>query len=155
MAGLPHLQKVVNLGHCVQFPFLPLFLHFRVVFCVGSNQFWVSACQNLIIGSSELPDNDFFAKGLACVFDCLQPITSRPREKPASTPTRCGMIENMSHTRLERSAYFECVSSCSRHQSVMSANQNVLLISVGSEWYPLRRGLICPQFFGASGGDFK
>jgi len=68
------------------------------------------------------------------VFDCLQPITSRPREKLASTPTPCGMIENMSRATLERSAYFECVSSCCRRQSGMSGIQNVLLISIGSEW---------------------
>ena len=65
LAALPHLQKVVNLGHCVQFPFLSLCLHFWVVFCVHGIQFWVSACQNDIIGSSKLPDNEFFAEGLA------------------------------------------------------------------------------------------
>jgi len=68
------------------------------------------------------------------VFDWLQPITSRPMEKLASTPTPCGMIENMSRATLERSAYFQCVSCCCRHQSVMSGIQNVLLISIGSEW---------------------
>jgi len=46
----------------------------------------------------------------------------------------CGMIEIMSRATLERSTYFECVSSCCHHQSVMSSIQNVLLISVGSEW---------------------
>jgi len=65
-ASLPHLQKVVNLGNSVQFPFLHLFLHFCVVFCVHGIQFWVSACQNPVIGSSKLPYNGFFAKGLAC-----------------------------------------------------------------------------------------
>jgi len=49
------------------------------------------------------------------VFDCLQPITSRPREKLASTPTPCGMVENMSRATLQRSAYFECFSFCWRH----------------------------------------
>jgi len=49
------------------------------------------------------------------VFDCLQTITSRPKEKLASTLTTCGMIKNMSHATLERSAYFECVCSCWRH----------------------------------------
>jgi len=68
------------------------------------------------------------------VFDCLHRITSRPTEKPASTPTPCGMTENMSRSTLERSAYFECVSFCWRYQSVMSSIQNVLLISIGSEW---------------------
>jgi len=66
MAALPHLQKVVNLGHSVQCPFLRLFLHFRVVFCVCGIQFRVSACLNPVIGSSKLPYDDFFAKGLAC-----------------------------------------------------------------------------------------
>jgi len=37
----------------------------------------------------------------------------------------------------------------------MSGNQNVLLICIGSEWQSLKLGLICPQFFGASGGEFK
>ena len=68
------------------------------------------------------------------VFDYLQPKTSWPREKLASTPTPCGMIENMSRGTLERSAYSECVTSCCCHQLVMSGNQNVLLISIGSEW---------------------
>ena len=49
------------------------------------------------------------------VFDRLQPITSRPREKQASTLTPCGMVENMSCATVEWSAYLECVSSCWRH----------------------------------------
>jgi len=65
LAALPHLQKVVNLGHSVQVPFLYLFLHFGEVFCVCGIPFCVSACQNTVIGSSELPYNDFFTKGLA------------------------------------------------------------------------------------------
>jgi len=68
------------------------------------------------------------------VFDCLHPLTSRPKEKLASTPTPCGMIENMSRATLESSAYFDYVSSCWRHQSVVSGIQNVLLISIGSKW---------------------
>jgi len=46
------------------------------------------------------------------VFDCHQPIMSRPMEALASTPTPCGKIENMLHATLERLAYVECVSSC-------------------------------------------
>ena len=38
------------------------------------------------------------------VFDCLQPISSRPREKLPSTPTPCRMIQNMSHATLQRLA---------------------------------------------------
>jgi len=68
------------------------------------------------------------------VFDCLQPITSGPREKLASTPTPWGMIENMLRATLARSVYFECVSSCCRHHSTISRIQNVLLISIESEW---------------------
>jgi len=68
LAALPHLQKVVNVGHSVQFPCLRLFLHFLVLFCVSGIQFWVSACQNPVIGSSKLPDNNSFTKGLACGF---------------------------------------------------------------------------------------
>jgi len=68
------------------------------------------------------------------VFDWLQPITSHPREKLASTPTPCGMIGRISRATLERSACFECVSSCWRHHSVISGDQNVLQISIMSEW---------------------
>jgi len=68
------------------------------------------------------------------VFDCLQPITSRPREILGSTSTPCGMIQNISRATLGTSAFFDCISSCWHHQSVMSGNQNVLLISFGSEW---------------------
>jgi len=55
------------------------------------------------------------------------------QKKQASTPTPCGMVENISHNTLERSAHFECVSSCWHHQSVISAIQNELLISIGLE----------------------
>jgi hypothetical protein len=57
------------------------------------------------------------------VLDCLQPITSRAREKLASTRTPCGMMENMSQGTLERSAYSEYGSSCWRQRSVISGNQ--------------------------------
>jgi len=68
LASLPHLQKVMNLGHSLQCPFLRLFLHFRVVFSVHCIQFWVSTCQIPIVSSSNLPYNESFAKGLACGF---------------------------------------------------------------------------------------
>jgi len=71
---------------------------------------------------------------LPVVFDCLQPIMSRPREKLASTQTPCGMIENILHATLEWSAYVGWVSSCWRHHSVISGNQNVVLISIGWKW---------------------
>jgi len=56
----------MNLGHTEQSPFLPLFLYFRVIFCVGGIQLCISTCQKSVTGSSELPYNYFFAKGLAC-----------------------------------------------------------------------------------------
>ena len=68
------------------------------------------------------------------VLDSLEPILSCPREKLACTPTLCGIIDNMSQATLKGSGHFECISSCWRHQSVISSNQNVLLISQGSEW---------------------
>jgi len=43
------------------------------------------------------------------IFDCLQLITSCPRDKLDSTPTPCGMIENKSRATLDWSAYFEHV----------------------------------------------
>src|SRR5882757_5397582 len=65
------------------------------------------------------------------------------------------MIENRSWATLERLVNFECLSSCWRHQSVISGIQYVLLISIGSEWQSLRLGSICPQVFDASGSEFK
>jgi hypothetical protein len=63
---LPHLQKVVNLGHSVQFPFLCLTIQFQVVFCVCCTHFGVSACQNPVFGASKLLDNNLLAKSLNC-----------------------------------------------------------------------------------------
>jgi len=54
-------------------------------------------------------------------FNCLQAITSRPREKLGSTLTWCGMKENMTRATLERSAYCQFVSSCCRHQLGMTS----------------------------------
>jgi len=92
---------------------------------------------------------------LPVVLDCLQPVTTRSREKLAFIPTPRDMTENKSSVRLERLVYSGCVSSCWPHQSVISGNQNVLLISIGPEWYTLRFGSSCPQFFGTSGGEFN
>jgi hypothetical protein len=58
----------MNLVHSGQFPFLRLFLDFRVLFGVCYIQFWVSAGQSSVDGLSELPYNNRFAKGLACGF---------------------------------------------------------------------------------------
>jgi len=50
---------------------------------------------------------------------------------------------------------FVCVAYCSRHWSVISCNQNVLLISIRSEWYSSRLGIPCTQFVGDSGSEFE
>ena len=67
-AALRPLQKVVNLSHSLQFPFLQRFLHFWVIFSVHSMQWWVSTCQNPIIAWSKLPYNNILAEGLSCGF---------------------------------------------------------------------------------------
>jgi len=66
--------------------------------------------------------------------DCLQPITTRPREKLASTLRTCGIMHNMLCATLERLVYFESLYSCWRHQSVISGIESVLQISIGWEW---------------------
>ena len=66
LATLPYLQKIVHLGHSVQFLLLCLFLHFQVVFCVHCIQCWVNTCQNPVIGLHKLSYNDIFAKGISC-----------------------------------------------------------------------------------------
>ena len=68
------------------------------------------------------------------VFDCLQLIPSQQRERLVSTPKLWCMIENILRSTLERSAYFEWVSSYWHHQSVIFSIQNVLPVSIGSEW---------------------
>jgi len=108
-----------------------------------------------LLAQTNCPTTTFPRSVLWVVLDCLQPITSRRREILALTPTPCGIMETMSRATLVRSAYFECGSSCWCHQSVLYGYQNVLLISMGSEWLSLRFGYTCPQVFGASGSEFK
>ena len=134
LAAVPQLETIVNLSHSVQVPFLHLFLHSLVVFCVPYIKVRVSAGPNPCIGSSELPWTTMSRVVSLGVYDCLQLIISQLREKLASNPTACGMIESTSHATLEESTYFDCVSSCWCHQSDMSGNQNILLITTGSEW---------------------
>jgi len=66
------------------------------------------------------------------VFDCLQPITSHTSENLTSTVRPCGMIENMSHSTLEKSIYFECISSCCN-------NQLTIVLATGSDSWPTVR----------------
>jgi len=76
----------------------------------------------------------FSRRVLPVQFDCPQPITSRPRVKLASTLTWCGRIGNLLRATFHGSADCECKSSWRRHRPVMPGIENVLLISIGSEW---------------------
>jgi len=67
-----------------------------------------------IIASSKHPYETSFGKCLTCGFNCIQSIISHRREKLASTPTACSMIENTIHDSLERFA----VSNCSGYPIV-------------------------------------
>jgi len=109
-------------------------------FCLASRfismSFWgligstsgTSPASNLLIARANSLTTTFSRRLLPVVFDSFHLTTSCAREKLASTLTSCGMINNMSRATFERSAYFECISSCCRHQWVMSGNQNLLLI---------------------------
>jgi len=67
------------------------------------------------------------------VEDCLQLITSHPREQLMSTSMLCGILENISFATIERLVEFDCVFSSWCHQSVISGIENVLLIFMRSE----------------------
>jgi len=66
LAALPHLQKVMDLGHSVQFSFLCFSLQFYVIFGFGRIESRIIACRYPGIASWVLPHNDSWAKGLAC-----------------------------------------------------------------------------------------
>jgi len=63
-----HISKSREPGPFCAVSFPPPRFNSRVAFCVRVIQFWINACHNPVIGSSELPYNAFFAKGLACGF---------------------------------------------------------------------------------------
>jgi len=118
---------------CYFFCSASLFISMSLSVLVGSNP-GSSPASNQLFAQTNCLTTTFSQRVSRVVFDCLQPITSRPRDKVASTPTPWGMIENISRATLARLEYYECVSSCCRHQSVISSNQDVLQISLGSEW---------------------
>ena len=123
-----------DVGHSGQFSCLCVTVHFRDIFVfIGSNA--ASFPTNiLLLAWANCLIMSFSCRVPPVVCDFLQPMTSHRREKLASTPTPCGMRENMSRATLEWSAYFECVSSYCHHQSVISSIENVMLISIGWEW---------------------
>jgi len=49
------------------------------------------------------------------VFDFLQPFMYCATDKLASTPTQCGVVENVMHALLPRSGYFDYVTYCWHH----------------------------------------
>jgi len=115
-----------------------------------------SSPANILLGAwANCLSTAFLHRVSPVVFDRLQLKTTHPWEYLASTPTQCGMIENMSHATWDKSVYFECVSSCWHHQAGITGIQNVLLITIRPEWESLIFGSTRPQFFGDSGGEFK
>ena len=74
----------------------------------NSKSFSVSVVSNAVQSPANIPllapancvSMSFSWRVSPVVLDCLQPITSRPRENLAYTLTPCSMIENMSHATL-------------------------------------------------------
>jgi hypothetical protein len=58
----------MDFGHSLKYPYLRLFFHFGVIFCVCLISFGVIAYQNPVIGSSYQPYNDFLVNGVTCGF---------------------------------------------------------------------------------------
>jgi len=104
---------------CNLFSSASLFISMSLSVLLGSN-IGSSPASNLLLPRANCLTTTFLQRVSPLVFHCIHPITSRPREKLVSTPTPWGSIDNMSHATLARSAYFQCVSSCCRHQSVIS-----------------------------------
>jgi len=88
----------------------------------------------LILAGAISTTMTFSRRVSSVVLDYLQPMPPRARKKQASTPTPCGVIENMLHASLARLANLECVFFCWRHQTVLSVVQSVLVISIWSGW---------------------
>ena len=95
---------------------------------------WLSPPKIVLLAPANCSTTTFSRWVLPVLFESLQAMTSCTTEKLATTPTQCGMFENVSHATLGRSALFDWVSSDWRDQSVRSSIQNALLISIGSEW---------------------
>jgi hypothetical protein len=93
-----------------------------------------STADILLLGQAHCLCTTFPWSILPVVLDCLQPITSRIREKLASTPTPYGILRNMSQVTFERLVYFEYISSGWCQQLVISGNHDVYQISMRSEW---------------------
>jgi len=116
---------------------------------------WLSSEIFALLAPGNWLTTSFLCRLSPAVFDCSLPIPSCHSEKLASSPTPCGLIDNMLHGTLERSEYSQCISSHWRHQSVMSGIRYVLLITIGLECYTLILWLIRLKFFVAPGGHFK
>jgi len=98
-----------------------LFIYLLFSALVGSNSGSLPASNLLFAHTNGLTTT--CSQRVSPVFsDCLHQITSRRRENLTSTLTPWGMQENISSARLERLAYFGCISSCTSHQLVIYCN---------------------------------
>jgi len=68
LAGLPHLQQVVDLDYSIQLSFHHLSRQFEVVSSACRIQYCVIACQDSVIRWSKLPCYNLFAKCLSSDF---------------------------------------------------------------------------------------
>jgi len=152
---LLYLQTVGDLGHSVQLLLICFSLYFEVAFNTGCIQYWVVTSQWSFIPRVNRHTTCILWSISPVDFHCLHPITYYQQEQLSPTLTSWYMIENTLWATLERLAYFECVSSCWRHQSVIFGNQNVQLILIWSAWYPLRFRSVWSHCCGNQGGEFK
>jgi len=88
----------------------------------------------------------FSLRVLPVVLDGIQPVSSCTWEKPASTPTQCGMIVIISCATLEISVHFECIDCCLHHQPVISKIQNILIIIGNTEVFTFLLLIFVPCF---------
>lgn len=139
----------------MQIRLLYLSLHFQVFISIFVSNPGSSPCNNPLLVSAYCHTTTFLQRVLPAVCDCLQPITSCPRNELPTTLKVCSIIGITSCATLQRSAYFECISTSCRYQSVISRIRNVLLSIVGPEWKSLWFGLICTLFCGNSCSEFK
>jgi len=134
LAAMQHLRKVEYLGHSMQFLLLCLCLHFKKlsVFVVCNDG--STPASNPLLARGNCLSTTFSHTVLSVVVDCLLPITSHTWEQLVSTATPCGIFENMLRATLKRVGYCECISLCWPHRCMISGIQNLLLISIRSEW---------------------
>jgi hypothetical protein len=133
MATLAHRQKVVDLGHSAQLPLLYLSLHHHFIWVLVASNGGSLPGNNPLLPRANCVTTTFSWMVSACGFWLPPPHHVVPKGNWASIVMPWGMIGNMLRATLERSAYIEYVLSCWDYQSVISVNQNVLLVPIGSQ----------------------